>query len=700
MARLLPASANSIGADLYGKRVLRRGLNSWHIWLITISGVIGAGFISSSSYALSVAGPGGALIAFAVAGLVTIAVMQGISEMMQLWPIPNPMVEFVSTFVDKDLAVVTGIGYWYAYATALPVFVINTVDLLDYWDIPKTWKLNLFVFVPIAILIINTCRVEVYGMIEFIGGLAKLLLICALLVVMLVVNTGVKGSKYIGSAYLGDGIKTDGTSATSQGAAVCIAISLATFAYLGTELAAVTAFEARRPHTDIKAALQNTALLVAAAYLVAMLIFGLDVKWNNPSLPSYKGLGWGQLLGGNVSSDIGNRTSTISYSAPVIAVREAQLGGGVWTAFFIFFMLSSANTALYVASRAFFGMARSIQVDPSSSWVERTLAKTATAHHATLSPDWPLLISALAFSWLPFVRLGTGYTLLEVQEIVVNIGSTSLVLVWASQCLAYLRFHHWRTLHQHCLTGPTFSKVRHRGNFAGRFTMCQPGLAWLGLISTLWIIIVANSAAMWNGEDLGAKFASAYIGPLLWLVSWLGLKAWRYYYYRSLKFLDVNLSAWSDFAGSVRHLNDLVYPQDFPPVSTELPEDHPRIISRRPVPKVNSGGAEDPEDLISNGRRRTLEFESKPPILRPCHSLDMSEKYEDPPGDFVPLSRKTSDFSSPSTSRPTTSRGVQTPAIRCRISIDQGMQSEPRIISVSPTPEIVVTRPDEGNKKA
>jgi yeast amino acid transporter len=61
---------------------------------------------------LAISGPGGVLIAFGVVGLVAIFVMEGVCEMIVLWPISNAMIEFVRAFVDPDLAIVVGITYW------------------------------------------------------------------------------------------------------------------------------------------------------------------------------------------------------------------------------------------------------------------------------------------------------------------------------------------------------------------------------------------------------------------------------------------------------------------------------------------------------------------------------------------------------------------------------------------------------------
>ena len=80
--------------------------------MITISNVIGITVFYGDGEALEVAGPSGALLAFAVVGVTSICVMEGISEMIQMFPTPNAIMEFVRVFVDEDLAWVVGIAYW------------------------------------------------------------------------------------------------------------------------------------------------------------------------------------------------------------------------------------------------------------------------------------------------------------------------------------------------------------------------------------------------------------------------------------------------------------------------------------------------------------------------------------------------------------------------------------------------------------
>jgi amino acid transporter len=93
-----------------------------------MSVVIGAGIFNNAGSAIKVAGPGGALLAFATmsrldnttsessthdsVGVIAICVSECIGEMVQLFPIQNAIVEYVRKFIDEDLGWAVGIAYW------------------------------------------------------------------------------------------------------------------------------------------------------------------------------------------------------------------------------------------------------------------------------------------------------------------------------------------------------------------------------------------------------------------------------------------------------------------------------------------------------------------------------------------------------------------------------------------------------------
>ena len=90
-------------------RKVNRALTSQ---MIVISTTVGVGFFVNSGDTMALAGPGATILAFAVVGLIAWGAMDGLSEMVVFWPVPNPLVQFVQTFVDRDLGTVVHFAYW------------------------------------------------------------------------------------------------------------------------------------------------------------------------------------------------------------------------------------------------------------------------------------------------------------------------------------------------------------------------------------------------------------------------------------------------------------------------------------------------------------------------------------------------------------------------------------------------------------
>jgi amino acid permease len=82
--------------------------------MIALSCTIGVGVAANAGEILALAGPAPVIIAYFLFGLIACFVMDGICEMIVLWPVANPMVQFVKYFIDRDLAIVVGFAYWYA----------------------------------------------------------------------------------------------------------------------------------------------------------------------------------------------------------------------------------------------------------------------------------------------------------------------------------------------------------------------------------------------------------------------------------------------------------------------------------------------------------------------------------------------------------------------------------------------------------
>ncbi|KUJ18808.1 uncharacterized protein LY89DRAFT_505325 [Mollisia scopiformis] len=530
-------------AALVGEDSLLRQLTSWQILFIAIGGTVGIGFATTSGEVLAISGPGGLLIAFAVVGLVTIFVMEGISEMIVLWPIPNAMMEFVAAFVDRDLAVIVGIAYWYTNAVTLAAIIIGAADLLDYWDISFPILNVVFVAFLLGVLGINAFGVKVFGWVELAGGIIKVLLVTTIFIIMICINAGVLGTgQRIGAEYFADGVRNNPEVAHSHIEAVLMCIPLAIFSYIGVELITVTAFEART-NRELQFPSKHIAVIIFVIYMVSIGGFAANIEWFNQNLPQFLSqdrINVTAIPAANLNSTLGHFPRSWQVlpnlhnitAAPVVAVMEAGVPvlPGLLIGFLIYSGMSAANTALYVSSRTLYGLTRQLRQD-DDRFVKRTIAKLNTVSPKTRVPIWALIFSCFIFAgWLPFAHFQSSFTQEELKQTLVAIGSVSCVLVWASQCLAFIQYNKWLWKHKQRLrdhqTMNRFDRWHPRG-FSTYLVSLQPFPAYAGLISCLIIVVVLNAISMINGEKLLFKALVNYLGPAILITIFTILKIVR-----------------------------------------------------------------------------------------------------------------------------------------------------------------------------
>jgi amino acid transporter len=280
--------------------------------------------------------------------------------------------------------------------------------------------------------------------------------------------------------------------------------------------------------------------------------FIANVEWFNQSLPQF----FGQPLVSLQSPDLGHtplfpETILRSSAAPVIATLQVGMKTlpAVLTGLLIYSGLSAANASLYVASRTLYGLTRNLS-DNDPRFLFRMAAKLNVISPRTRVPLWSLVVSVLVFSsWLPFIRIHSGYSQADVcpntsfwdksaandniqlQKTFVSIGSTGCLLVWASQCLAFIRYNKWYAnnsvqctsannitprlwMHREELQGEhlqQFQRWPQRG-FSSWASALQPGPAYVGLISCLVIVFILNSASLWNERDSMPKALTIFLG--------------------------------------------------------------------------------------------------------------------------------------------------------------------------------------------
>ncbi|GES63273.1 amino acid transporter [Aspergillus terreus] len=523
-------------------RTVNRRLRGIHVFMITISGVLGVGLYVRSGSILRIGGPAAVLISITLMGLLAWLVMQCIGEMLSLWPISNALVEFVSSWVDEDLGTAVGIAYWLTYSINFAAMIIAAAGQIEIWtkkgddDHGKAIQGTIIFFVvPLFLVLFNSFGVQIYGLTEVIGGSLKLLGAVIIIICMIAIN--VKDG--LGTRnYEGDMFPYHKEVAGNWAEAFFVCLSIAAFAYIGVEITAATALEARLdkkprsgeeaghhatkgpwPAVSVQFSATWTSFIAWIIYFLGSLMMTLNVKWDDDSLPRAGWLGSPGKDEGTLNTDSGF----------VISAARSHIPGleDMFTVVLLITALTAANTNLYVASRTLFGLTRKLH---GHRW-----------------------------SWLAFFGRTNNYQLLEVLS---QLGSVSCLIVWTCECWAFLRFYNCLKRHQYELSSsPEFAHVCrfHRTSAEDRYpwrSHGQPLTMWLAIGGCLFVLIVADGASLWIAFQSRA-FLSAYLAPICFIPLWLLIKTYRSHGWKNIKWELEDLSNLAEVKNKIQRLDEI-----------------------------------------------------------------------------------------------------------------------------------------------
>lgn len=200
-------------------------------------------------------------------------------------------------------------------------------------------------------------------------------------------------------------------------------MSIAAFAYVGVEIVAASALEAQWPHKNtadertasdlsrrsnatligntVKFSAIFISVLATVAYSLSGLLASFDIARNDCMLPR---LSWV-----NATECIGQSSSSTSAFVAIAKLSEIPHLENIFNAFLVFTCLTCANTNLYVASRALFGLTSQLDGGTGQPWPLRLLAWFGRTNRRRV-PMRAMILSAVAFCWVPFLQLSGGTT--------------------------------------------------------------------------------------------------------------------------------------------------------------------------------------------------------------------------------------------------------------------------------------------------
>lgn len=321
---------------------LRRGLAQRHLSMLGIAGSIGTGLFLGLGGAVQRGGPLGALLGYAVVGFVVCAVQFALGEVAALMPVTGSFVRHAEALVDPAWGFAIGWNLVYGNLLSIPSEATAVVVLVRFWweDVSAAWIIVVFMVLTIGV---GLAFVRVFGEVEFVFAMLKILLVVFLIVLGLVINLGgIPGTERIGFRYWRDPgpfVEHIATGDWGRFLGFWAVMTGAVFSFAGVESLAMAAAETQNPREAIPRACKRVFARIIIFYMLAVLVVGMLVPSND------------KRLDGSGSS--------VAQSPFVIAASQAGISAipSVVNAVVITSAWSASNQALLAGTRVLYGLA-------------------------------------------------------------------------------------------------------------------------------------------------------------------------------------------------------------------------------------------------------------------------------------------------------------------------------------------------------
>lgn len=182
----------SINPEKRQNKELQRSLKTRHMNMIAIGGSIGTGLFFTSGNAISTAGPGGAITAYTIMGILVYFLMTSLGEMATMIPNSGSFETYASKFVDPALGFALGWNYWFNWAITVAAELVAGGLVVKFWlpNIKTTfWSIGF-----LAILfVLNMMSAKAYGEGEYWFASIKVVTIVVFLIVGVLIIFGITG---------------------------------------------------------------------------------------------------------------------------------------------------------------------------------------------------------------------------------------------------------------------------------------------------------------------------------------------------------------------------------------------------------------------------------------------------------------------------------------------------------------------------
>ncbi|QHZ48787.1 S-methylmethionine permease [Bacillus sp. NSP9.1] len=370
----------------------QRKMQSRHLVMLSLGGVIGTGLFLSSGYTISQAGPAGTILAYLVGALIVYLVMLCLGELSVAMPITGSFHMYAAKFIGPGTGFTVAWLYWLTWAVALGSEFTAAGLLMQRW-FPHTSVWMWSAVFAALIFLLNAFSVKFFAESEFWFSSIKVLAILLFIILGGSAIFGVIPLQNGDSAPLLSNFSGEGGLFPNGMLPIFMAMLSVNFAFSGTELIGIAAGESADPEKNIPKAIKTTIWRLVLFFIGTIFVLSCLIPIKEAGVVKSPFVVVFDRIGVPFAADIMNFV--------------------ILTA-----LLSAANSGLYACSRML--------------W---SLSKENTLHPAFRK----LTSKGIPFNALIFSMIGGILSLLSsvfapdsVYIVLVSISGFAVVVVWMS----------------------------------------------------------------------------------------------------------------------------------------------------------------------------------------------------------------------------------------------------------------------------
>ncbi|WP_243390263.1 amino acid permease [Bifidobacterium margollesii] len=378
---------------------LQRKMETRHLMMIALGGVIGTGLFLSSGYTIHQAGPIGTILAYGIGALNVYMVMLCLGELATAMPQTGSFHVYAKRFIGPATGFTVAIIYFLAWMGALGSEFTAAGLIVRKWfpDSPAWAWSALFI---VLIFTLNALSVRSFAEAEFwFAGIKVAAIIVFIAIGLLAILGIIPIAGYTHAPGFGNLIR-DGVFPNGF-APVFSTMSTVVFAFAGTELLGVTAGETKDPSRNIPKAIHTTFWRLAIFFIGSIVVMSALIPWQNAGVEQ----------------------------SPFVLVFDAiglPFAGDIMNFVVLTAILSAANSGLYASTRMLWSLS-------NERMIPRVFSRTTKRGVPLIA-----LCTAMLGGLLALLSSVTAASVIYLA--LVSSAGLAIVIVWVVLAVCELRF--------------------------------------------------------------------------------------------------------------------------------------------------------------------------------------------------------------------------------------------------------------------